>query len=69
MLVLIAALPHQKFGGRQASASGAERYVYKEVVVDRNWVTSHKSDDIPAFNREMLALFSGALESARLAAR
>jgi protease I len=28
-----------------------------EVVVDRNLVTSRKPDDLPAFNREMLALF------------
>ena len=29
-----------------------------EVVVDRNWVTSRKPDDIPAFNREMRTLFA-----------
>jgi protease I len=29
----------------------------EEVVVDRNWVTSRQPTDIPAFNREMLALF------------
>jgi protease I len=28
-----------------------------EVVVDGNLVTSRKPDDLPAFNREMLALF------------
>ena len=28
-----------------------------EVVRDRNWVSSRKPDDLPAFNREMLALF------------
>jgi protease I len=32
-------------------------WVDKEVVVDGNWVTSRKPDDIPAFNREMLKLF------------
>jgi protease I len=31
-----------------------------EVVVDRNWVSSRKPDDIPAFNREMLKLFAQA---------
>lgn len=31
-----------------------------EVVRDRNWVSSRKPDDIPAFNREMLRLFSEA---------
>jgi protease I len=30
----------------------------KEVVVDGNLVTSRKPDDIPAFNREMLKLFT-----------
>src|SRR6266850_2131069 len=31
-----------------------------EVIVDRNWVTSRKPDDIPAFNREMRTLFAKA---------
>jgi protease I len=34
-------------------------WVDQEVVVDRNVVTSRKPDDIPAFNREMLRIFSG----------
>jgi deglycase len=33
-------------------------WVDKEVVRDRNWVSSRKPDDIPAFNREMIALIS-----------
>ena len=33
-------------------------WVDQEVVVDDNWVTSRKPDDIPAFNREMLTVFS-----------
>lgn len=33
-------------------------WVDREVVVDGNWVTSRKPDDIPAFNREMLNLFT-----------
>jgi protease I len=37
--------------------AGAE-WVDEEVVVDGNLVTSRKPDDIPAFNREMLALFA-----------
>ncbi len=37
--------------------AGAE-WVDEEVVVDGNLVTSRKPDDIPAFNREMIALFS-----------
>lgn len=32
----------------------------KEVVVDKNWVTSRQPSDIPAFNREMLRLFAAA---------
>ena len=35
------------------------RWVDEEVVVDGNVVTSRKPDDIPAFNREMLRVFSG----------
>lgn len=34
-------------------------WVDVEVVVDGNLVTSRKPDDIPAFNREMLRIFSG----------
>ncbi len=30
----------------------------EEVVRDRNWVSSRQPSDIPAFNREMLELFS-----------
>jgi protease I len=33
-------------------------WVDKEVVRDRNWVSSRKPDDIPAFNQEMIALIS-----------
>jgi protease I len=36
------------------------RWVDKEVVVDRNWVTSRQPSDIPAFNREMIGLFAKA---------
>ena len=32
-------------------------WVDEEVVVDGNFVTSRKPDDIPAFNREMILLF------------
>lgn len=39
--------------------AGAE-WQDSEVVVDRNWVSSRKPDDIPAFNREMLNLFAQA---------
>ena len=50
----IAAWPSLKTDLRNA---GAE-WVDEEVVVDRNLVSSRKPEDIPAFNREMLALFS-----------
>ena len=33
-------------------------WVDEEVVVDGNLVTSRKPDDLPAFNREMIALFA-----------
>jgi protease I len=39
--------------------AGAE-WQDSQVVVDRNWVSSRKPDDIPAFNREMLKLFAQA---------
>src|ERR1700712_3621818 len=32
-------------------------WVDQEVVVDGNWVSSRKPDDIPAFNREMIEVF------------
>jgi protease I len=37
--------------------AGAE-WVDEEVVVDGNLLSSRKPDDIPAFNREMIGLFS-----------
>ena len=37
--------------------AGAE-WEDREVVRDRNWVSSRQPSDIPAFNREMLALFA-----------
>jgi protease I len=39
------------------SNAGAE-WVDEEAVVDGNLVSSRKPDDIPAFNREMIKLFS-----------
>lgn len=39
--------------------AGAD-WVDQEVVVDQGLVTSRSPDDIPAFNREMINLFSGA---------
>ncbi len=38
--------------------SGA-KWTDEQVVRDKNWVSSRKPDDIPAFNEEMLALFAG----------
>jgi protease I len=38
----------------------------QEVIRDRNWVSSRQPTDIPAFNREMISLFSeGKAKSAR----
>ena len=37
----------------------------REVVRDRNWVSSRKPDDIPAFNREMLELFAEGAQGER----
>ncbi|BAY32211.1 PfpI family intracellular peptidase [Nostoc carneum NIES-2107] len=34
------------------------KWLDREVVVDRNWVTSRQPEDIPAFNQEMLNLFA-----------
>jgi len=36
-------------------------WIDREVVEDRNWVTSRKPEDLPAFNRAMLNLFSRSL--------
>jgi protease I len=49
------------------SNAGAN-WVDKEVVVDNMVVTSRKPDDIPAFNREMIALFSEARDRSSRAA-
>jgi protease I len=40
-------------------------WVDEEVVVSNGVVTSRKPDDIPAFNREMIELFSGVVKSER----
>ena len=60
----IAAWPSLKTDLRNA---GAE-WVDQEVVVDGNLVSSRKPDDIPAFNREMVTLFSHARQQASSAA-
>jgi protease I len=49
----IASWPSLKTDLRNA---GAE-WVDQEAVVDGNLITSRNPDDIPAFNREMIALF------------
>lgn len=59
----IAAWPSLKTDLRNA---GAE-WIDNEVAVDRNLVSSRKSDDIPAFNREMIALFGGTRARAQRA--
>ena len=60
----IAAWPSLKTDLKNA---GAE-WMDEEVVVDGNLVSSRKPDDIPAFNREMIALFSRARQQAGRAA-
>jgi protease I len=57
----IASWPSLKTDLRNA---GAE-WVDQEVVVDNNLVSSRKPDDIPAFNRGIIDLFSGAREQSR----
>jgi protease I len=57
----IASWPSLKTDLRNA---GAE-WMDQEVVVDGNLVSSRKPDDIPAFTREMIALFSQALNRSR----
>ena len=42
------------------------KWVDKEVQRDGQLVTSRKPDDIPAFNREMIQLFSEGMEQSRL---
>jgi protease I len=44
-------------------------WVDQEVVVDDNLVTSRKPEDIPAFNREMIALFGSYYAQRGSAAR
>lgn len=46
--------------------AGAE-WVDQEVVVDQGLVTSRKPDDIPAFNREAISLFSSTRDQSRKA--
>jgi len=43
------------------------RWQDEEVVRDANWVSSRQPSDIPAFNREMLALFAQAKSKAKTA--
>ena len=35
-------------------------WVDQEVVVDGNWISSRKPDDLPAFNRETIRIFADA---------
>lgn len=60
----IASWPSLKTDLRNA---GAE-WVDQEVVIDGNLVSSRKPDDIPAFNRETIDLFSRARQQARRSA-
>ena len=40
------------------------QWVDREVVRDRNWISSRQPSDLPAFNREMIALFGAKKASA-----
>jgi len=40
--------------------------VDREVVEDGNWVTSRQPDDLPAFNRAMISLFSRSRSAVHL---
>jgi deglycase len=44
------------------------RWVDEEVVAEGNWVSSRQPSDIPAFNREMIALFNRKTGKTRQAA-
>jgi protease I len=57
----ITSWPSLKTDLRNAGAQWTD----EEVVVDGNLVSSRKPDDIPAFNREMVQLFSQARAGAR----
>src|SRR6201999_2699605 len=48
--------PSPKTARKTAGADWGDQ----EAVVDRGWVRSRSPDDIPAFNRETIKLFSGA---------
>jgi protease I len=39
----------------------------RQVLRDKNWVSSRKPDDIPAFNREIISVFSEARQRAKVA--
>lgn len=55
----IASWPSLRTDLENAGATWQDR----EVCIDGNLVTSRKPDDIPAFNREMLALFGNSSEA------
>lgn len=40
----------------------------REVVVDRNWISSRQPSDLPAFLREMIAFFAAAKQRAHVSA-
>jgi protease I len=48
-------------------ANAGAQWMDREVVRDGNLVSSRRPDDIPAFNREMIALFSSARAAAHAA--
>ena len=58
MQAVLSIAPHGRPSHAHHSHNAGTEWVDEEVVVDGNLVTSRKPDDIPAFNREMLALFA-----------
>ena len=52
-------VPHRVFEGtiQDDIHNAGGNWVDKEVVEDRNWVTSRSPSDLPAFNRAIIDLF------------
>lgn len=50
---------------RNAGGTWADR----ETVLDKNWISSRKPDDIPAFNKAMLELFAGIQKKSKRASQ
>jgi protease I len=60
----ITSWPSIRYDIQNAGGSWEDR----EVLRDKNWVSSRKPDDIPAFNREMISLFEEKAKTVKRAA-